>query len=137
MRNLQEIAEDVRAHLAETFRTIRFSSAGTTAQLLAEVDAVNESSLPAVVILIDRGQVVDHARKQQLKLKLVLVGRFAAGSDERAISAWASLQALMNLFPADVTEMNGVFYLPVQFCSTGGDPDCACFTFELEAHQAV
>lgn len=137
MRNLQEIAEDIRSLLAETFRTIRFSTAEMTPQLLSEIKAMNESRLPAVVIVFGSGQIVENARKQMLKLTLVLIDRFVAGSDERAISAWTSLQTLMNLFPADVTEMNGVFYLPVQFYNASGDPKYACFAFEVEAHQAI
>ena len=137
MRKLDEIAGDIRTRLGTNFPTIRFSTAETSPQLINEIKAMSESRLPAVVAVLGSGEILDNARHQSLKITLVLIDRFVAGSDDKAVSAWINLQTLMDLFPADVTEINGVFYIPRQFYAASGDPKYSCFAFELEAHQGA
>lgn len=135
MRKLHEIAADLKNRLGDTFPTFRFSTAENSPQLLNEIRAVSDAKLPAVIAVIGSGEIIDSARHQVLKITLVMIDRFVAGSDERALSAWEGLQTLMDLFPADVSEINGVRYIPQQFYAASGDPKYACFAFELEAHQ--
>ena len=137
MRTLAEIANDIRTAVGAAGFTVRFSTAESSPQLLGELRAMAESRLPAVVIVISDGEFTDSVRKQALTVTLVLIDRFTAGSDERAVSAWKAVQRMMAVFPADVTERNGVFYLPRRFYAASGDPKYTCFAFEIEAHQAI
>jgi len=137
MRTLDEIAGDIKARIADEFPTVRFSTAGNSPQLINEIKAMSEAKLPAVVIVIDAGEVTDSKRKEVLNITLVLIDRFIAGSDERALSVWRNLARLRTLFPPDVTEINNVYYLPNRFYTAAGDPRYASFALELEAHQGV
>ena len=137
MRGLHEIAADIRSWIAGEFPTVRFSTAGNSPQLINEIKAMSEAKLPAVVIVIDAGEVTESARKEVLNITLVLIDRFVAGSDDRALSVWRSLTLLRTLFPPDVTAINDVYYLQKTFYTASGDPRYACFALELEAHQGV
>ena len=136
MRSLSEILSDVRERVSRKFSTVRISTMEVSGQLLLELKALNESRLPAVVVILNSGQDTDNVRKEVLSLTLVLIDRFVAGSDEKALSALNSLQRLRDLFPRDVTTLNGVHYCPVRFYACSTDPKYACFAFEIEAQQA-
>ena len=137
MRDLADIAGDIRDRLAGNFSTVRFSTAESSPQLLNELRAISENRLPAIVIVIDSGSLSENRLKESLKITLVLIDRFVAGSDDKALSVWRSLAKLRAAFPPVAVEINGVHYLPSQFYAASGDPKYACFALELEAVQRV
>ena len=135
MRTLQNIAQDVADRCRTRFQTVRLSSVQSSPQLLNELRAMNDSLLPAVVVIMDSGQLTEFCRRQEVKITLVLVDRFVAGSDERTLSGLTQLQRLMDLFPAVATPMNNVQYCPASFYVATADPKYICWAFELQAIQ--
>lgn len=137
MRKLHEMAADIRSLLETKFQAVRLSTAAASPQLINELRAIGTGKLPAVAVIVDQGFLTTSNRVRDDRITLVLIDRFRAGSDEKTLSALAALEELFALFPADVTTVEGVHYLPVRFYSAGVDPAFVCFAYELTARQAI
>ena len=135
MRTLSEIAGDVRDLLLTKFRTVRISSLQTSDQLLKEIKAVNPDKLPGVIIVFDRWEFDGFSRTSTAHLTLVLVGEFRAGSDERALSAFAAAADLMALFPAEGREVAGTYLYPSDCVSATPDAQYAVLAVGIEVKQ--
>ena len=121
MRKLNEIATDLRNLLTDKFSTIRISALQTSDQLLKEIQAINPEKLPGVIIVFDGLKFEGEAFTNTAEFTLVLVDRFKAGGEDRALSIQQSASELMQLFPADGREINGVWYYPDD--CVAADPD--------------
>ncbi len=137
MRKLHEMATDIRNRLRPVFPVVRFSTAASPAQMLNELKAIGAGKLPAIAAVIDQGKLTDSNCVRDDRVTLLLIDRFHAGSDDKALSAWKSLEDLFRLFPADAMELEGVEYLPVRFYAVQADPGFACFAYELVARQGI
>ena len=134
MRSISEIAQDIRDHLTSGgFGLVRLSQSAASPQLLTEIRALPANRLPAVVIVVDSGQFDEHVRSRSIGITLVLVDKFVAGSDERALSVWSALDNLQRLFPPDSIELAGVNYLPRQFYMATADPQYVSIALQLDA----
>ncbi|GEM_PF-4309834 len=136
MRTISQIADDVQARLTSNgFPTVRLSTAAISAQLINELKAISAGKLPAVIVVI--GDIVydETVRKQSINITLVLIDRFIAGSDERAISVLTSLETLMASFPPDTIAISEVHYRMRNAYAASGDPNFVCFGLAIEASQ--
>lgn len=135
MRKLNEIAGDIRDLLSTEFQTVRISAHQTSEQLLSEIRAVNPDKLPGVIIAPDSWKFEGSSMTNTLKMKLILVDQFRAGSDERALSVFQAGSALMELFPASGREINGVWYYPADCAASTPDAQYAALAIGLEIKQ--
>ena len=135
MRSLNEIASDLQTLLASGFQTVRISVSQSPAQLLSEIRAINPDSLPGVIIAFDSLDYQGMSMTVVCRVKLILIDQFRAGSDQRALSALQAGSALAALFPADGTEINGVWYYPAGCAAVSPDPQYAALAFTLEVKQ--
>lgn len=135
MSKLHEIAEALRGEMADHFQTVRISSVQTPEQFTRELKALNPDRLPGVVIifdslLFDSGEAVEECR-----LTLVVVDRFIAGSDERALSVLRAGAQLIELFPADGRMLGGVFVHPVDCVPASPDAQFAALAMGVNCKQ--
>ncbi len=135
MRKLNEIAGDLRDLLLTKFQTVRISALQTSDQLLEEIQAVNPEKLPCVIIGFDNLKFDGSSMTNTLKLKLILTDQFRSGSDERALSVFQAGSGLLELFPADGREINGVWYYPVDCIAASPDAQYAALSIGLEIKQ--
>ena len=135
MRKLNEIAGDLRTLLLTKFQTVRISALQTSDQLLNEIRAINPEKLPGVIIGFNNLKFDGSSMTNTLKLKLILVDQFRAGSDERALSVFQAANNLLELFPADGREINGVWYYPADCIAASPDAQYAALEIGLEIKQ--
>lgn len=128
---------DIRDLLAPKFPTVRLSTATLVPQLVNELTAIGADKLPAVVVIIDQGNLIQSNYVRDDRVTLVLIDRFRAGSDDKALSALEAVEKLFALFPADVTTIEDVNYLPQRFYSAGVDPNFVCLAYELTARHGL
>lgn len=135
MRKLNEIAGDLRELLSSDFQTVRISALQEPGQLLGEIRAINPEKLPGVIIGFDNLKFNGPDMTSTLKLKLILVDQFRAGSDERALSVFQAASLLLEIFPADGREINGVWYYPADCADCSPDAQYAALAIGIEIKQ--
>ena len=135
MRKLNEIAGDLRDLLLTKFLVVRISSLQTAEQLLKEIKSIHPDRLPAVIIVFDSLNYEGMNMTSTEHMTLILVDQFRAGSDERALSVFQAGAALMDLFPADGREINGVWYYPVDCVASSPDAQYAALAVGVEIKQ--
>lgn len=137
MRKLEDIGKDLKQHISPNFATVRITTMQTGEQFLAEIKAISPEKLPAAVIVIDSGEFTDAGRVREPSATIVLIDRFVAASESKALSALRALDKLQELFPAPVTGIEDVYYSPVSFSAAPVDPAYTCFALELALKQAT
>ena len=135
MRKLHEICDDVRDLLLMKFQTVRISALQTSDQLLSEIRAINPDKLPGVIIVFDGWNFDGMSMTNTAHLTLVLVDRFRAGSDERALSVFQAGSDLVGLFPPDGMELNGTYFYPVDCQAASPDSGFAVLAVGIEVKQ--
>lgn len=135
MRKLNEIAADLRDLLLTKFQTVRISSLQTSDQLLSEIRAINPDRLPGVIIVFDGWNFDGMSMTNTTRLTLVMVDRFRAGSDERALSVFQAGSDLAGLFPPDGMELNGTYFYPSDCQTASPDSGFAVLAVGIEAKQ--
>ena len=111
----------MRKLILRKFATVRFTTVQTPEQFLVEVRAIGRERLPGVLVVYDGTTIADGVREDQVTL--VLVDRFRADSDDRALSVLEATENLLSLFPADGQDLDGVWTFPrdCQIASPGRD----------------
>lgn len=135
MRKLNEIAGDLQDLLIIHFQTVRISALQNSDQLVGEILTINPEKLPGVIIGFHDLKFNGPGMTNTLKMKLVLVDQFRAGSAERALSVFQAASGLIELFPADGREINGVWYYPDECVAVSPDAQYAALAFGLEIKQ--
>lgn len=135
MRKLNEIAGDLRDLLSSKFQTVRISASQTSGQLLKEIRAINPEKLPGVIIVLNNLKFNGSAMTSTMAVKLILADQFRSGSDERALSVLQAGSSLLDLFPADGREINGVWYYPADCIAASPDAQYAALAVGLEIKQ--
>lgn len=135
MRKLQEMFADLKAVLEEHFQTVRITAVQSYEQLLAELEAIHPDRLPGVLIVYKSSQFTEQNRVRESTAPLVLIDRFTAGSDEKALSAFQASEALLELFPATGLRLQGVTYFPAAVEVVVVDENHVCFALSLTAKQ--
>lgn len=137
MRRLDEIAGDLKQVLAEKFAAVVVSSSQMNEQIQEEVRGFGKHKLPAVVIAFEQGDFTDENTVRELRIVLVVVDSFVAGSDAMALQAFRHMETLLELFPPLGTAINDVFYLPGTVYSASADPTYVCYAQRLTAKQDI
>lgn len=135
MRKLNEIATDLKTLLSNDFETVRISALQSSDQLLKEIQAINPEKLPGVIIVFDGLEFDGEAFTNTAKFTLILIDRFKAGSDDRALSVQNAAGRLMLLFPAEGREINCVWYYPDDCVTASPDPHTAAVAVGISAKQ--
>lgn len=132
---LHEIAAALRTELSEHFRTVRLSSMQTQEQFLRELKSINPEKLPGVVIVFDGLTMISENGSQEMRFTLVAVDRFTAGSDERALSVFATGARLLDLFPADGKTIGDMFCHPEDCLAASPDGGFAMLAVGIVCKQ--
>ena len=138
MRKLSEIYGDICSHIRPDFPLVRCSSARTPKQMAREVEVIGRESLPVVILFLNEIQFLKQKPPQrEIRVTLMLVDRFHAGSEEQTLSAWNHCEKLYKYFPSEGLLLNGVFYLPEAVYVNGDSPehDNSLFFFRLFLQQ--
>lgn len=122
---MEKIVLSLKALLEKKFRTVRVSSMQTSEQFLRELKVVNRENLPGVIIVFDGLNNLSETATGEINLTLVLIDRFKAGSDERALSLYRAAGELLELFPPDGMDLDGVHVHPVDLIVASPDPELA------------
>ncbi len=137
MRGLDEIAADLKTVLEEHFQTVRITTVQTGEQFLREIRAISPEKLPGVIIVCEQSLFTNENTIRESAVSLVLIDRFVAGSDEKALSVFRASEKLLELFPPDGRTINEVFYLPTDCAAASTDKDYACLALALTAKQDI
>ena len=135
MRPLNLIAADIKTRLETAFADVRISCVQTSDQMLQELSALNTAHLPAVLIVFENYTFYNENTLREHKISLVLIDRFRAASDDRALGALAAAESLLTLFPPDGIELNGVYAIPSDCQAATPDPQFACYAIRLTVRQ--
>ena len=135
MRKLNEIAGDLRDLIGTKFRTVRISAMQNSDQLIKEIRAINPEKLPGVIVAFEGLKFNGTSMTNTERIKLVLVDQFRAAADQRALSVFQAAGSLLELFPADGREINGVWYYPADCAAVSPDPQFAALAVGLEIKQ--
>jgi len=135
MRKLNEIAGDLHDLLIIHFQTVRISALQNSDQLIGEIQTINPEKLPGVIVGFNNLKFNGPDMTSTLKMKLVLVDQFRAGNGERTLSVFQAASSLIELFPADGREINGVWYYPAECVAVSPDAQYAALAFGLEIKQ--
>ena len=135
MRKLNEIAADLRDLLGTKFQTVRISAMQNSGQLIKEIKAINPEKLPGVIVAFESLKFNGTSMTNTERIKLVLVDQFRAAADQRALSVFQAAGSLLELFPADGREINGVWYYPADCAAANPDPQFAALAVGLEIKQ--
>ena len=135
MRKLNEIAADLRDLLDTKFQTVRISAMQNSDQLIKEIKAINPEKLPGVIVAFESLEFNGTGMTNTERIKLVLVDQFRAAADQRALSVFQAAGSLLDLFPADGREINGVYYYPLDCVTASPDPQFAALAVGLEIKQ--
>lgn len=137
MRGLNAVFEDLKKRIEKTVATVRYSSMQTPEQFLADLRAIGREKLPGILIVHDNTTFEASGTVRKDQVTLVLVDRFRADSDERVLSSLRTTEALLELFPADGLDLNGVFVLPRDCMPASPDKDFAAVALGLTIAQGV
>ena len=102
--------------------TARISSLQTSEQFIKEMQAIPAEKLPAVIIVFDGANYNPQEICLETRLSLVVVDRFRANSDERAMSLFEVVDYLMDNFPALGKKHGITFVYPTDIQLASVDP---------------
>ena len=112
MRKLNEICTDLKELLAEHFATVRVTSAQISEQFLLELKVISPAKLPAVVIVFEQSSFSSENTIRELRLSLVLINAFVAGSEERTLSVFEAYEKLLGILRRTVLHTTMCFICP-------------------------
>lgn len=137
MRKFHETALLLREILAEEFQTVRLSAGLCKEQFRPEVEAMHPLHLPGIIVVFDRSSMTDGNAIRESRFSLLLIDRFVAGSDERALSLLDAVDRLNELFPPHGRKAEGVMFFPDGCTVPEMDSQCACMEFKIIMKQGI
>ena len=135
MRTIEQIADDLRLLLAETYPLVRLSAAGGEAQFQEELRRLRPDRLPGVIIAFDRAAFIAENTLRECHLAVVLIDRFRADSEARAL--FQAAETLFGLFPPAGRMLNDGFCLPGECRAVATDGAFFRLKLELTIQQGV
>lgn len=115
-----ELIEKIKSDLGKTFKTVRVTSVQTSEQFILESKAVNPEKMPAVFIVFDSGNYTQNCLCEY-HFSLVIIGKFSAGSEEKALRIFHSLDELFKIFPVDGKRIGDFFIFPEDCIASSPD----------------
>ena len=137
MRTIEQIADDLRLLLAETYPLVRLSAAGGEAQFQEELRRIRPDQLPGVIIAFDRAAFTAENTLRECHLAVVLIDRFRADSESRARALFQAAETLFGLFPPAGRMLNDGFCLPGECRAVATDGAFFRLKLELTIQQGV
>ena len=137
MLKLNEIASELRALLLPEFLTVRISAGRDSGQVGFELQSMHPDRLPGVIVAFDRFGMTDGGVVRESRFSLILVDRFIAGNEAKALSLFEGCERLCGLFPPHGRERRGVTFFPAGCTAAEGGGEYACMIFEVLAKQGI
>ena len=131
MQSVSAIMDKVKARITG-FKTVRVTAVQTQEQLLKEIGSINPDNLPAALVVYDRFAMSEASTIRDLQITVVVVDRFRAAAEDKALSAFAAFDALLDLFPPSGTDLGGAFALPLDGAAASVDPAFVCLALGLQ-----
>jgi len=136
MLGLNEIFKELKGLLSPHFKTVRMTALPVNEQLTNELMAINPDNLPAVLVVYKRGEFTHQNAVRDNIVSLVIIDRYRAGDDERALGAFEVLEKAIGVFiPYGRQTDSGTVYLPLDCGTVSVDPSYACFELSLAVKQ--
>lgn len=125
--------DDVVSMIADNLPTfnVRISSMQNTGHFLSELKAVNPDKLPLVIIVFDGVDFNGETVCAETRLSLILVDKFRADSDERAMKLYHTAADLMDNFPILGRKFGEAFVTPEDVQAASVDPNYAAIVLGL------
>lgn len=135
MSKLHEIASAIKTDLESRFQTVRVSAVQTPEQFTRELKAMNPNKLPGVIIVFDNLNLNSLDGIQEFSFTLVVVDKFTAASDARALSVFKAGADLLDLFPADGRTLCGMHVYPADCVAASPDAEYAALALGIICKQ--
>ena len=135
MRKLDEIADDLSQIIKTKFQAVRLSGMQTGEQFLKELAPLNPATLPAVIIAFRAAAFDNGNAVRSDMLELVMVDRFRASSNDRALGIFRRYEDLLDLFPPEGRNENDVWYYPVETSLIPAADAYVCIALQLKVQQ--
>ena len=133
---LHEIAGALKDYLSLYYKTVRISAVQNQEQFTRELKAMNPDRLPGVIIVFDNFLPMSMDAVQEHHLTLVLVDKFTAASDEKALSLFRAAGKLLELFPLEGRMIaDQVFIHPEDCVSASPDSQYAALALGIVCKQ--
>ena len=133
---LHEIVGALKDELSEHYKTVRISAVQNQEQFTRELNAMNPDRLPGVIIVFDNFLPMSMDAVQEHHLTLVLVDKFTAASDEKALSLFRAAGKLLELFPLEGRMIaDQVFIHPEDCVSASPDSQFAALALGIVCKQ--
>lgn len=97
--DLAQVMDTFRQELSSHYQSVRITTVQTPEQMLREIKAINPDRLPGVILVLDLVQHLSPAGITEIQVSAVLVDRFTADSDARAIGVMRAADTLLTLYP--------------------------------------
>lgn len=97
--DLAQVMETFRTELSAHYQSVRITTVQTQEQMLREIRAINPDRLPGVILVLDLVQHLSPAGITEIQVSAVLVDRYTADSDARALGVMRAADTLLALYP--------------------------------------
>lgn len=134
---LDNLVAMIEEDLKGSYANVRVSSMQNAGQFLAELKAINPDKLPAVIIVFDGIDFNGETVCAETRLSIILVDRFRADSDARAMALFTEAANLMACFPLLGREIGEAFITPEDVQAASVDPMFAAIVLGLRVQQRV
>lgn len=137
MSKLHEIASALKTELEDHYQTVRVSAIQTQEQFTRELKAINPDKLPGVIIVFDN-MTLGSERIQECHFTLVVVDKFSAASDAKALSVFQAAANLLDYFPVTGRVLaTGVYVCPTDCIAASPDAQFAALALGLLCKQVL
>jgi len=99
--------------------------------------AINPDKLPGVLIVFDNFAFTATSTVREIRVTLVLLDRFLAKSDDKALSLFQAAETLLSLFPPEGRDLDGVFVRPEDCFAASPQADYAAMALGLIISQGI
>ena len=129
---LAQVMETFRQELSTHYRTVRIAAVQTPEQMLREMKAINPDRLPGVILVLDQVQHLSPMGITEIQVSAVIVDRFTADSDSRAIGVLRAADTLLTLYPPTGRNFgNGAWVCPTDAVAATPDSQYAAIAVGL------
>ena len=136
MNNIKQIISDLAEYIGKDFATVRVTAIQNQEQFLREIKAINPDKLPGVIIVFDNLVYQSSDAVKEMSLTLVLVDRFQASSSSKAMSLYAAIDKLLELFPDDGLVLGETFIIPTDCAAASPDVQFAALALGITCKQS-
>ena len=129
---LAQVMETFRQELSTHYRTVRIAAVQTPEQMLREIKAINPDRLPGVILVLDQVQHLSPTGVTEIQVSAVIIDRFTADSDSRAIGVLRAADTLLTLYPPTGRNFgNGAWVFPTDAVAATPDSQYAAIAVGL------